>query len=111
MVFSSYYNGYRPAVAVKDPELVKMILVKDFPNFTDRPVCEFVPCKSESMCEIVSVLSCNLAKAAEKTSFRNSFKLVKEIVLLLTESHDIFHGMLQCKMYMHSRKELRAFLY
>ncbi|WAQ95170.1 CP3A8-like protein [Mya arenaria] len=38
-----FYNGYQPAVLVTDPELLKMVLVKNFPNFSNRPVPKNIP--------------------------------------------------------------------
>ncbi|XP_045213917.2 cytochrome P450 3A29-like [Mercenaria mercenaria] len=32
-----YYSGYRPCIAITDPEILKAVLIKDFQNFTDRP--------------------------------------------------------------------------
>ncbi|KAH3871556.1 cytochrome P450 3A41-like [Dreissena polymorpha] len=37
------YFGYQPQVVTCDPELIKNVLVKDFHNFTDRPVPKNIP--------------------------------------------------------------------
>jgi hypothetical protein len=35
------YDGRSPQVHINDPELVKMIMVKDYEYFSERPVVDF----------------------------------------------------------------------
>lgn len=35
-LFKGTYIGLRPALIISDPELLKIIFVKDFPNFVNR---------------------------------------------------------------------------
>lgn len=36
-----YFIGYEPVLLIADPEILKKILLKDFTDFTDRPVVHF----------------------------------------------------------------------
>ncbi|KAJ9576187.1 hypothetical protein L9F63_006920, partial [Diploptera punctata] len=35
--FAGYYEGRRPVLMLRDPELIKYVLVRDFQHFVDRP--------------------------------------------------------------------------
>lgn len=49
-MFFRYYGGYqgtKPIIILKDPDLIKQITVKDFDHFVDHNV--FAPNESESL--------------------------------------------------------------
>lgn len=39
--FFGIYEGIRPMLFIQDPELIKLVLVKHFDHFTDRPIFRF----------------------------------------------------------------------